>query len=99
MVAGRLFSGGNEKRMAADGVTAISELADGVARREPRPDVYHLVADGAAKLGVGWNMPAQVLSDRMGDGWAWPFRRRARFRALPWSIWSGERGNLTRPAC
>jgi putative spermidine/putrescine transport system substrate-binding protein len=66
MVAGRLFSGGNEKRMAADGVTAISELADGVASWDPRPDVYHLVADGAAKLGVGWNMPAQVLSDRMG---------------------------------
>ena len=31
----------------------------------PNPDVYHFIGDGAAKLGVGWNMPAQVVSDRL----------------------------------
>jgi putative spermidine/putrescine transport system substrate-binding protein len=66
LVAGRLFSGGNEKRAAEDGIDAIGELADKVASWSPRPDVYHLVGDGTVKFGVGWNMPAQVFSDRMG---------------------------------
>jgi len=66
MVAGRLFSGGDEARAATDGVTAIDELSRGMVTWNPAPDVYHFIADGAAKLGVGWNMPAQVFSDRMG---------------------------------
>jgi putative spermidine/putrescine transport system substrate-binding protein len=66
IVAGRLFGGGIEARAAADGVTSIKELARGVVTWDPRPDVYHFIGDGNAKLGVGWNMPAQVYSDRMG---------------------------------
>jgi putative spermidine/putrescine transport system substrate-binding protein len=66
IVAGRLFGGGDEGRVAADGITAINELSRGVLTWDPRPDVYHLVGEGGAKLGVGWNMPAQVFSDRMG---------------------------------
>ena len=66
IVAGRLFSGGDEQRAADDGITAISELANGAALWDPRPDVYHAVADGSAVLGVGWNMPAQSFVDRMG---------------------------------
>jgi putative spermidine/putrescine transport system substrate-binding protein len=66
VVAGRLFGGGNELRSAADGITAIDELARGVATWDPSPEVYHFIGEGNAKLGVGWNMPAQVYSDRMG---------------------------------
>jgi putative spermidine/putrescine transport system substrate-binding protein len=66
IVAGRLFGGGNEKQVAENGVTAINELARGVVTWDPAPDIYHFVGDGNAKLGVGWNMPAQVYSDVMG---------------------------------
>jgi len=66
VVAGRLFGGGDEQRAATDGVTAIGELAASVTSWDPRPDVYHCVGDGTARLGVGWNMPAQLLSDRLG---------------------------------
>lgn len=65
IVAGRLFGGGDEQRLTATGITAITELARGVATWNPTPDVYHFVGDGAAKLGVGWNLPAQVFSDRL----------------------------------
>jgi putative spermidine/putrescine transport system substrate-binding protein len=67
LVAGRLFGGGNEPRMIQDGVTAINELARLIATWDPRPEVYHFVGEGNAKMGVGWNMPAQVWSDRL-DG-------------------------------
>jgi putative spermidine/putrescine transport system substrate-binding protein len=63
LVAGRLFGGGNEDRIAADGITAINELARGVISWDPRPDVYHFVGEGNAKLGVGWNMQAQINAD------------------------------------
>jgi putative spermidine/putrescine transport system substrate-binding protein len=66
LIAGRLFGGGNEQRVALSGITAISELARMVVTWDPRPDVYHAVGDGNAKFGVGWNMQAQVFSDRMG---------------------------------
>jgi putative spermidine/putrescine transport system substrate-binding protein len=65
VVAGRLFGGGNEPRMVQDGVTAINELARLVATWDPRPEVYHFVGEGNAKMGVGWNMPAQLWSDRL----------------------------------
>jgi len=65
LVAGRLFGGGAEPRAVRDGITAINELSRQVITWDPRPDVYHVVGDGIAKLGVGWNMPAQVFSDRM----------------------------------
>jgi putative spermidine/putrescine transport system substrate-binding protein len=66
IVAGRLFGGGNERRTAAGGLMAIFELSRGVLTWDPSPDVYHAVGEGNAKLGVGWNMQAQVFSDRMG---------------------------------
>lgn len=66
VVAGRLFGDGDARSAATDGVTAISELAASVTSWDPRPDVYHCVGDGTAKFGVGWNMPAQLLSDRLG---------------------------------
>lgn len=65
LVAGRLFGGGSEPRAVRDGITAISELSRQVVTWDPRPDVYHVVGEGNAKLGVGWNMPAQIFSDRM----------------------------------
>jgi putative spermidine/putrescine transport system substrate-binding protein len=65
IVAGRLFGGGNEQRAAEDGVNAIKELSRGIATWNPTPDVYHFVGDGAAKLGVGWNLQAQTFSDRL----------------------------------
>src|SRR6185503_14317125 len=65
VIAGRLFSGGDEQRATGDGVSAISELAPRIASWDPRPDVYHAVGDGYAKYGVGWNMLGQVFSDRM----------------------------------
>ncbi len=65
LVAGRLFGGGTEPRAVAAGVTAINQLTRQVASWNPTPDVYGFVGEGNAKLGVGWNMPAQVWSDRM----------------------------------
>jgi putative spermidine/putrescine transport system substrate-binding protein len=65
IVAGRLFGGGSEQRAATSGITAIVELSRGVLSWNPNPDVYHFVGDGVAKLGVGWNMPAQVVSDQL----------------------------------
>ena len=65
VVAGRLFGGGNEMRALQDGITAISELARQVATWDPSPDVYRYLGEGNARLGVGWNMPAQIWSDRL----------------------------------
>jgi putative spermidine/putrescine transport system substrate-binding protein len=66
IVAGRLFGGGTEPHAAMNGVNAINDIARGVLSWDPRPDVYRFVGEGTGKLGVGWNMPAQVYSDRMG---------------------------------
>jgi putative spermidine/putrescine transport system substrate-binding protein len=66
VVAARLFGGGDEIRALRDGITAIAELARQIATWDPSPDVYRLLGDGGAKLGVGWNMPAQIWSDRLG---------------------------------
>jgi putative spermidine/putrescine transport system substrate-binding protein len=65
LVAGRLFGGGNEPRAVANGITAIYDLAHQVISWDPRPDVYNFIGEGNAKIGVGWNMPAQVYSDRL----------------------------------
>jgi putative spermidine/putrescine transport system substrate-binding protein len=65
IIAGRLFGGGDERRAVTDGITAIDELSRGMVTWNPLPDIYHFIGDGAAKLGVGWNMPAQVFSDRL----------------------------------
>jgi putative spermidine/putrescine transport system substrate-binding protein len=66
VVAARLFGGGNEARALRDGITAIGELARLVATWDPSPDVYRYLGEGNAKLGVGWNMAAQIWSDRLG---------------------------------
>jgi putative spermidine/putrescine transport system substrate-binding protein len=65
VVAGRLFGGGTEPRAVDNGIIAIKELSSGIVTWNPVPDIYHFVGDGGAKLGVGWNMPAQVFSDRL----------------------------------
>jgi putative spermidine/putrescine transport system substrate-binding protein len=65
VVAGRLFGGGNEQHAVEDGIVAINELQRQVLSWSPSPDVYHMVGDGVARFGIGWNMPAQVFSDRM----------------------------------
>jgi putative spermidine/putrescine transport system substrate-binding protein len=66
LVAGRLFGGGNEAHAVRDGVTAINELSRQIVTWDPRPDVYRFIGGGDAKMGVGWNMTAQVTSDRLG---------------------------------
>jgi len=66
LVAGRLFGGGDETRAVQNGITAINELARQVISWDPRPDIYHFIGEGDAKMGVGWNMPGQVWSDRLG---------------------------------
>lgn len=66
VVAARLFGGGNEIQALGDGVTAIGGLARQVATWDPSPDVCRYLGEGNAKLGVGWNMPAQIWSDRLG---------------------------------
>jgi putative spermidine/putrescine transport system substrate-binding protein len=66
VVAGRLFGGGNAMHALQDGITAISELARQVVTWDPSPDVYRYIGEGNAKLGVGWNMAAQIWSDRFG---------------------------------
>jgi len=66
VVAGRLFGGITEQRAVVNGITAINDLERQVLTWDPRPDVYHVVGEGNAKMGVGWNMPAQVFSDRLG---------------------------------
>jgi putative spermidine/putrescine transport system substrate-binding protein len=65
LVAGQLFGGGGELRAVANGIPAINELSRQVVTWDPRPDIYRFIGDGSAKMGVGWNMPAQVWSDRL----------------------------------
>jgi putative spermidine/putrescine transport system substrate-binding protein len=65
VVAARLFGGGNEMHALQDGITAIGELARQVVTWDPSPDVYRYLGEGNAKLGVGWNMRAQIWSDRL----------------------------------
>jgi len=43
IVAGRIFSSGNEQQVAEDGITAINELSPHILTWDPRPDVYHVV--------------------------------------------------------
>jgi putative spermidine/putrescine transport system substrate-binding protein len=66
VVAARLFGGGNEVHVLDAGITAIGELARKVVTWDPSPDVDRYVGEGNAKLGVGWNMAAQIWSDRLG---------------------------------
>jgi len=65
VVAGRLFGGGNAMRALQSGIAAIGELTRQVVTWDPSPDVYRYIGEGNAKLGVGWNMPAQIWSDRL----------------------------------
>ena len=64
VLASRLFGGGGEFHAFQDGLNAIAGLANRVVTWRPSPDVYHVVGIGEARFGVGWNMPAQVFSDR-----------------------------------
>ena len=82
IVAGRLFGGGNEPRAVDDGIVAINELSSGIVTWNPLPDIYHFVGDGGAKLGVGWNLPAQIYSDRLSGRLGVIFRTKARFLGL-----------------
>ena len=66
VAAARLFGGGNESHALQDGITAIGELAGKAVTWDPSPDVYRYVGEGNAQPGVGWNMPAQIWSDRLG---------------------------------
>ena len=67
IAAARVFARGAEEQKAiAVAVNAIAALNERQVNWNPRPDVYHAVGDGNARLGVGWNMQAQVFSDRMG---------------------------------
>ena len=74
VVAGKLFGGGNEQHAVADGIVAINELQRQVLSWSPSPDVYHMVGEGNALLGVGWNMPAKVFRphERASLGVAFP---------------------------
>jgi putative spermidine/putrescine transport system substrate-binding protein len=65
VVAARLFGGSNVIHALQDGITAISELGRRVGSWDPSPDVYRYIGVGNAKLGVGWNMSAQIWSDRL----------------------------------
>lgn len=63
----RLFgAGGESKQTLVAAVNAIADLGRRTVSWDPRPDVYHVIGEGSARMGVGWNMPAQVFSDRMG---------------------------------
>jgi len=64
LTAARLFGNGNDRRAVEGGMTAIAELSRRVVTWDPRPDIDNLIADGGARLGAGWNMPAQVMIDR-----------------------------------
>jgi putative spermidine/putrescine transport system substrate-binding protein len=64
LIAAHLFGGGGELHAWRDGLNAIADLAPRVQTWQPRPDVYHVVTNGDARFGVGWNMPAQVFADR-----------------------------------
>ena len=66
IAAARVFGdGGDETKAISAAVNAIADLGRRTVTWDPRPDVYHVVGDGQARLGVGWNMAAQVFSDRM----------------------------------
>jgi putative spermidine/putrescine transport system substrate-binding protein len=66
VVAARLFGGGNEMHALDAGITAIGELARKVVTWDPSPDVDRYIGEGNARLGAGWNMAAQIWSDRLG---------------------------------
>ena len=66
IVAGRLFGGGDEPHAAEAGVNAINDLAP---RRSDLGSLARMSTmwwvRAIARFGVGWNMQAQVWSDRM----------------------------------
>ncbi len=64
LTAGRLFGNGNDTVAVEGGINAIAGLGRRVISWDPRPDVYNLIADRGARLGIGWNMAAQVMADR-----------------------------------
>jgi putative spermidine/putrescine transport system substrate-binding protein len=64
LVAAKLFGGGGDRRSIRDGIAAIAQLAPRVIAWDPAPDVYRWIGEGGARLGVGWNMPAQVEANR-----------------------------------
>lgn len=67
IVTARLFgNGGEDRKTIAAAVNAIADLGRRTVSWDPRPEVYHAVGEGSARLGVGWNMPAQIISDRLG---------------------------------
>ncbi len=64
LTAARIFGNGGDKMAVESGINAISSLARRVVSWNPHPDIYNLIADGGARYGIGWNMPAQVMADR-----------------------------------
>lgn len=48
------------------GIKEMMEIAPLVQTWEPKPEIYPVVANGQAALGVGWNARAQVNADTSG---------------------------------
>lgn len=56
----------NDLQTMEAGIKSMMEVAPNVQTWEPKPEVYPIVANGQAWLGIGWNARSQVNADNSG---------------------------------
>ena len=67
LVANALFGGDDYRRSLQSGINSISMIAPGVATWYPIPDMYNVIINGSASIGVAWNAEGQMRA-RASDG-------------------------------
>ena len=60
LVANVLFGGDDYRRSLRPGINSISVIAPGVATWYPIPDLYSVIINGSASIGVAWNAEGQM---------------------------------------
>lgn len=63
LILDHLNGGTNPLAGVEKGIAAMAEIAPNVQTWDPKPEVYPVVVNGQASLGVGWNARAQVNAD------------------------------------
>jgi putative spermidine/putrescine transport system substrate-binding protein len=64
IIANRLAGHERYDEDVAPGVERLVQLAPSVQTWEPKPDLYTLVANGTATIGIGWNARSQAYVDQ-----------------------------------
>ena len=66
ILANQMAGQDDYKKTIEPGLKELARLAPSVQTYAPNPDVFTLVANGTATIGIGWNARAQAYKDQTG---------------------------------